>query len=164
VLARWAFQRCHLSVPSLIRLTHIHHSADPPVNRRKRFLVYKCFKERGLSRSNYSPYQKMANDSVLRELLRPHLDRLLDTRLYPKTVCPSEVARALNSADITAASITSWRDAMPEVRKMAAEMRTGGVVEILQKGSVLDGDLGEGLVNVVGPIRLRKTQSEDQTT
>jgi len=53
---------------------------------------------------------------------------------------------------------------MPEVRKMAAEMRTGGVVEILQKGSVLDGDLGEGLVNVVGPIRLRKTQSEDQTT
>lgn len=47
---------------------------------------------------------------------------------------------------------------MPEIRKMVAGMRDRGTVEVLQKGFVLEGDLGDGLEKVVGPIRLRKTR------
>ncbi len=39
---------------------------------------------------------------------------------------------------------------------MAAEMRELGEVEVLQKGHVLAENLGSGLQNVVGPIRIRK--------
>lgn len=45
---------------------------------------------------------------------------------------------------------------MPEIRRIAAVKRQNGEVEVLQKGSVLEGGLGEGLENVVGPIRIRK--------
>lgn len=45
---------------------------------------------------------------------------------------------------------------MPEIRRIVAEMRKRGEVEVLQKGSVLEGDLGEDLERVVGPIRIRR--------
>jgi hypothetical protein len=47
---------------------------------------------------------------------------------------------------------------MPEIRKMVAIRRLEGGVEVMQKGSVLEGDLGEELEQVVGPIRIRKAQ------
>jgi hypothetical protein len=106
----------------------------------------------------FSQLVLMPDLQVLRRNLQPHLERLLVTRDYPKTICPSEVARALNTADLQEADISSWRDAMPEVRKMIAEMRERGEVEVLQKGSILEGDLGVGLERVVGPIRIRKIQ------
>jgi hypothetical protein len=46
---------------------------------------------------------------------------------------------------------------MAEIRQIVAEMRKKGQVDVLQKGTVLEGDLGEGLAHVVGPIRIRKT-------
>ncbi|KAH6674273.1 hypothetical protein B0J14DRAFT_480138, partial [Halenospora varia] len=75
----------------------------------------------------------------------------------PKTLCPSEVARALNSQDLQSVGLSSWRDTMREVRIVAAELRVRGDVEILQKGLVLAGDLGEQLELVKGSIRIRMT-------
>ncbi len=95
--------------------------------------------------------------SAIQDVLQSHLDRLLASREPPKTCCPSEVARALSPEDLTAADYSSWRDAMPEIRRIIAAMRKRGEVDVLQKGAVLDGgDLGEGLERVVGPIRIRK--------
>jgi hypothetical protein len=91
-----------------------------------------------------------------RSILQPHLERLLDSREHPKTICPSEVARALSSQELLRGSFLTWRDAMSEIRTIVAEMRARGEVEVLQKGSVLEGDLGEGLVDVAGPVRVRK--------
>ena len=45
---------------------------------------------------------------------------------------------------------------MSEIRRIVSEMRGRGEVEVLQKGEVLEGDLGDGLVNVIGLIRVRK--------
>lgn len=47
---------------------------------------------------------------------------------------------------------------MPDIRRNVAEMRERGEVDVLQKGLVLEGDLGEGLAYVVGlpSIRIRK--------
>jgi len=47
---------------------------------------------------------------------------------------------------------------MSEIRKIVAIMRAQGTVEVLQKGSILEGDLGEELELVVGPIRIRKAR------
>ena len=98
----------------------------------------------------------MSQQSQLQSVLRPHLDRLLDSRVAPKTICPSEVARALSSEELAMADVPSWRECMPEIRKIVAEMRGRGEVEVLQKGVVLTGELGESLENIIGPIRVRK--------
>ena len=88
------------------------------------------------------------------KVLRPHIDRLLSSRDYPKTICPSEVPRALTAAEIKACGASDWRGLMPAVRDILWNMREKGDVEILQKGSLVP--QGIELVDVKGPIRARK--------
>ena len=107
---------------------------------------------------------KPDSDTILRQKLFTHLSQ----RAYPKTICPSEVARSLSAAEIHAVvscssdsnsngngnSDSNWRDAMPAIREVAWRMRDeDGSVEILQGGMVLGEDVGVG--DVRGPIRLR---------
>ena len=66
---------------------------------------------------------------------------LLDERAAGATICPSEVARALDS---------DWRPLMDEVRAAAAGLVTEGKVEVTQGGAVVD------LASARGPIRLRR--------
>lgn len=56
-----------------------------------------------------------------------------------KSICPSEVARAL--AD-------DWRPLMPDVRAAAAELAAEGRLVVTQRGKVVD------LATVRGPVRL----------
>ena len=58
----------------------------------------------------------------------------------PKTICPSEAARALAE---------DWRPLMPEVREVAYGMADRGRLEVTQSGRVVDGRSARG------PIRLR---------
>src|SRR5450432_4107659 len=97
----------------------------------------------------------MGDSDDTRKVLKGYLDNLLASREHPKTICPSEVARALSRDELHAARVSSWRDLMPEIREIVAEIWVKGMVEVLQKGCVLDGDLGEGLADVKGPIRIR---------
>lgn len=60
-----------------------------------------------------------------------------------KTICPSEVARALVSDE------PSWRALMRRVRKRAAALAGAGEIECLQKGERVDA------LAARGPIRLR---------
>ena len=69
---------------------------------------------------------------------------LLNSRELGKTICPSEPARAVFSPE-------AWRQRMPLVREVAAEMAGEGIIEVCQKGiSVSPGEAR-------GPIRLRRT-------
>lgn len=86
-----------------------------------------------------------------------HTDRLLSSRDYPKTICPSEVARALTVAELKACGASDWRDLMPTVRGILWDMREKRKVEILQKGSPVP--QGIDLGDVKGPIRARKVPS-----
>ena len=56
-----------------------------------------------------------------------------------KTICPSEVARAL---------APDWRALMPEVRKVAQDLAGQGRVTVTQKGQTVDA------LTARGPIRL----------
>lgn len=102
---------------------------------------------------------------LLDAAINSHLDRLLTSRVYPKTICPSEIARALSQADLNAGALGSWRDAMPHVRRLIAERRDRGEVQVLQKNVVLEGYLGDGLTAVMGPLRARLVvnRSEEET-
>lgn len=91
------------------------------------------------------------------DVLRSHVDRLLSSREYPKTICPSEVPRALTTAELRACGTSDWRSLMPAVRDILWNMREKGEVEILQKGSLLPQGIELGDIN--GPIRARKSLS-----
>lgn len=90
----------------------------------------------------------------LNDVLQSHLNRLLSSRDYPKTICPSEVPRALNSAELDDLGIADWRDLMPAVRKHLWDMRQRGEVEILQKGIPMPETME--LQDIKGPIRARR--------
>ena len=59
-----------------------------------------------------------------------------------KTVCPSEVARAVSAAD--------WRQSMEEVRQRARHLAKSGHIDITQGGHAIDPE-----TDWHGPIRLR---------
>lgn len=83
-----------------------------------------------------------------------HLQALLNKRQYPKTLCPSEAARALSIAELAESGASHWRDLMGPLRRHAFELRDQGTIEILQKGNVLP--MSKSMSDIVGPIRLRR--------
>jgi hypothetical protein len=83
---------------------------------------------------------------------------LLDKREWPKTICPSEVARALSAQELLQLDTESWREAMARIREYVWELRGTGEVEVLQKGEVLDATVR--LEDLHGPIRVRRTRPE----
>lgn len=89
--------------------------------------------------------------SDLSASLRAPVLSLLNSRTYPKTLCPSEVARSLSTTDLSSLGAASWRDLMPALRELAFKMRDEGVLEVLQRGEVSRQRAEE----VRGPIRLR---------
>jgi Protein of unknown function (DUF3253) len=88
----------------------------------------------------------------------PHLNRLLDSRLFPRTICPSEAARALSAAELQETGFHHWRDLMPAIRELAFELRDRGALDILQKGEILP--QSQTMQQTVGPIRLRRKNEQ----
>ena len=104
---------------------------------------------------------KMADvNAHVSKLLLPHINNLLSSRHYPKTICPSEVARAIRPDDLEDLGIVDWRDLMPDIRQILWSMRERGEVQILQKGIILE-DIQ--LHDIKGPIRARRIQDPDAT-
>ena len=66
---------------------------------------------------------------------------LLAKRAEGATICPSEAARAAAGED--------WRDQMDAARSAAQRLVVAGVVDITQRGEVVD------LATASGPIRIR---------
>jgi Protein of unknown function (DUF3253) len=88
----------------------------------------------------------------------PHLNTLLAKREHPKTLCPSEIARALSNSELENAGVSTWRELMPNLRTLCFQMRDQGEIEILQRGEVVPEEQGEA--DVSGPIRIRKKVME----
>jgi hypothetical protein len=74
-------------------------------------------------------------------LVREAILRLLQERGMTKSLCPSEVARALANDE------TAWRALMPFIRAVAFDMRDAGEIRITQRGH----DVENGPVR--GPVR-----------
>ncbi|KAK6193182.1 septation protein sun4 [Pestalotiopsis sp. IQ-011] len=78
---------------------------------------------------------------------------MAESREYPKTICPSEVARALNPDELRSLDCSDWREAMDPIRKEAWSMKERRLLDITQKGEVVSGG---DLDQIRGPIRLRR--------
>jgi hypothetical protein len=78
---------------------------------------------------------------------------LLEKRDFPKTACPSEIARALSRQELDSLGAESWREAMEDIRQVVFTLRDNGEVEILQKKQVVDDSVTPESVH--GPIRVR---------
>ncbi|MDN4174643.1 DUF3253 domain-containing protein [Nocardioides sp. SOB77] len=68
---------------------------------------------------------------------------LLAQRDEGKTICPSDAARAVGTAD-------GWRDLMEPARQAAQRLVEAGEVEVTQRGEVVD------LPTARGPVRIRR--------
>ena len=77
--------------------------------------------------------------------LEAEILRLLEERGEGKTICPSEVARAVVASEERAL----WEPLMGAVRAAALQLVAEGEVAITQRGQVVDGATAKG------PIRLR---------
>lgn len=71
--------------------------------------------------------------------------QLLGERAHAASICPSEVARALEDDE------AAWRALMPRVRAVAADLQDAGRLRITRGNEVLGRNELEG-----GPIRLRR--------
>jgi hypothetical protein len=86
-----------------------------------------------------------ADDAAIRrEILRQTTARGAD-----RSICPSEVARALAGGDDG-----PWRPLMGPVRRAAAQLAQGGRIEILRKGKPVPPE------DMRGVIRLRAAPAE----
>lgn len=71
------------------------------------------------------------------------LIELVDARGVGKTICPSEVARALRPDD--------WREWMERVRQAARRLVARGELAIFQGGHVVDPDHARGAIRIGRP-------------
>jgi Protein of unknown function (DUF3253) len=67
---------------------------------------------------------------------------LLRHRYADKSICPSDVARTVGG--------NGWRRLMPAVREVAADLADEGVIEVRQRGEVVD------ITTAKGPVRLAR--------
>ncbi len=68
--------------------------------------------------------------------------KLCGERGSGKTICPSEVARALVGDE------TAWRSLMPEVRRVAASLAAGGEILVTQRGAEVDALSARGAIRL----------------
>lgn len=98
------------------------------------------------------PVEISIDDTVISKTI----DLFANSREFPKTHCPSEVARALPQAFIHQSGGETWRDMMPAVRAVVWDRTLTGELEILQKGEVQH---VASLDDLTGPIRVRKVNT-----
>ncbi|HEY9677551.1 MAG TPA: DUF3253 domain-containing protein [Drouetiella sp.] len=85
----------------------------------------------------------MSLSASKREKISANILSMVDERGPSKTICPSDVARALFP--------DSWRDEMDNVRTVADGLVQRGLIEVTQKGKAI-----ASAADAHGPIRLRK--------
>ena len=84
----------------------------------------------------------MASENDIRELILS----LVATRGTGKTICPSEVARALEKED------ARWQALMPRVRRHAVSLAREGEIAIFRKGKPVDPDDFKGVYRLGLPL------------
>lgn len=83
---------------------------------------------------------KRRNDKAIASTIQ----QMLAERGPGKTICPSEVARALGGSERN-----DWEPLMQPVRDVAAQMTREGTLVITQRGEPVDASTAKG------PVRLR---------
>ncbi|MEQ1827071.1 MAG: DUF3253 domain-containing protein [Pirellula sp.] len=91
-------------------------------------------------KTRWSEHEDASNKDIRDEILR-----MLLMLKRGESICPSDAARALGQ---------KWREMMPTVREVAADMVRDGSIEITQNGEIVDVDERD-IESIKGPLRLR---------
>lgn len=67
-----------------------------------------------------------------------------------ESICPSDAARSFGA---------KWREMMPAVREVAADLVRDGAIEVIQQGQVVDIE-ERNIESIKGPIRLRLAKKQ----
>jgi hypothetical protein len=94
-----------------------------------------------------SPWWQDMSDEDLRPRVEAVIDVLTRHRSPDGTICPSDAARVVGGP--------GWRRRMDLARLVATDMAARHLIEITQRGSVLEG------TGWRGPVRLRKREGPD---
>lgn len=70
----------------------------------------------------------------------------------PKTICPSEAAKAVGRSG-GSSDDDGWREWMEPVRMAARRLAHGGAIEITQRGKRVDPDAAKGAIRLRLPLR-----------
>ena len=84
-----------------------------------------------------------------KEQIRDSIIQMATDRGPEKSICPSEVARALKPED--------WRPLMPEIREVAAELLNEQTIAVTQFGKTVDPLNSKGHIRI--SIRSKGTSS-----
>jgi hypothetical protein len=87
----------------------------------------------------------MEHDEPDKDDIRDDILRLLMSLKKGESICPSDAARQFGS---------KWRQYMTSVREVAADLVRDGLIQVTQRGDVVDVDERD-LESIRGPIRLR---------
>lgn len=87
----------------------------------------------------------MEQDEPDKDDIRDEILRLLMSLKKGESICPSDAARQFGS---------KWRQYMTSVREVAADLARDGLIQVTQRGDVVDVDERD-LESIRGPIRLR---------
>ena len=82
------------------------------------------------------------------DFLEQAIAEAVNRRGAGKSICPSEVARALSD---------EWRDLMPDIRRVAAAMVARGDLAVLQRGREVDPAKARGPIRLARPRRNTST-------
>ncbi|KAK6067216.1 hypothetical protein SCUP515_10297 [Seiridium cupressi] len=74
------------------------------------------------------------------QLLHDRILERIEAREYPKTTCPSEVARGMSSDELSSLGCADWCAAMDLVRQEAWSMSQRGLLDVTQKGEAITVD------------------------
>ncbi len=86
------------------------------------------------------------NDSAAADPLRTEMMHRIGALALGKSLCPTEIARALEGSDTA-----RWSGLMPAIRRLAVDMAKGGQVVILRKGKTADPDDFRGVYRLARP-------------
>jgi hypothetical protein len=101
-----------------------------------------------MAKSRWLDHEEPDSQDVRNEILR-----LLMLLRSGESICPSDAARAFG---------TKWRQYMPLVREVAADMVRDELIDVTQKGDVIDIDERD-IESIKGPIRLRLHRKSSNT-
>lgn len=88
-----------------------------------------------------APWWEEPSAAQAEERIAPTM-RALTRKRADSSICPSDVARAVGGEE--------WRDRMPDVRRVAADLASRDVVVVTQKGEPVQ------ITDSRGPVRIRR--------
>lgn len=86
--------------------------------------------------------RRSGDSKITKKAISEKVLELLHERNEGVTICPSEVARALDKDD--------WRDLMDQVRDVADDLKSQGKIFVTQRGKTIP-----SATDAKGPIRLK---------